>query len=401
MSKPLKIFVTYSHKDTAAKEELITLLAVMKREGLIDIWHDNEITGGERWRDAIFRNLANSDLLLYLVSASSLDSEICNMELVRSLDKNTRVIPIILEPCDWLNYQLSNFQVLPNEGTPISEWRLESKGWQNVLDGIRKVVEEMQVQIDPLSGMLQENIQAEQMFQRGHTLMMLGRIDEAIKAYSDTLKLNPHHAGAYANNIFVNLLGGKEQHFAEETKFVVLTEGSLDTHYIQTALTLLGEVKLMNSLEIRPVGIKVNKGTHDGGKSGLNRVQKVYEANSWLFDQPMLLLYDYDTNKQETDSEGPWVRVIPENTENTKVKDGIENLFPVKLFKDCFYDEKVVERGDGGQTIIRELNKSKFCQWVCEQQNADFFANFDVIIDILKEFVKAHQSSSDQQSTSE
>ena len=97
MSKPLKIFITYSHEDTAAKEELITRLAVMKREGLIDIWHDNEITSGERWRDAIFSNLANSDILFYLVSASSLDSEICNMELVRSLDKNTRVIPIILE----------------------------------------------------------------------------------------------------------------------------------------------------------------------------------------------------------------------------------------------------------------------------------------------------------------
>ena len=25
------------------------------------------------------------------------------------------------------------------------------------------------------------------------------------------------------------------------------------------------------------------------------------------------------------------------------MKKGIENLFPVKLFKDCFYDEKVVE----------------------------------------------------------
>ena len=95
--------------------------------------------------------------------------------------------------------------------------RLKSKGWQNVLDGIQKVVEEMQVQIDPLSGMLQENIQAEQMFQRGHTLMMLGRIDEAIKAYVRihlNCSVNPHHAGAYANNIFVNLLGSKEQHFA-------------------------------------------------------------------------------------------------------------------------------------------------------------------------------------------
>ena len=392
MSKPLKVFVTYSHEDTAAKEELITHLAVMKREGLIDIWHDNEITSGERWRDAIFRNLANSDILFYLVSASSLDSEICNMELVRSLDKNTRVIPIILERCDWLNYQLSNFQVLPNEGKPISEWRPESKGWQSVLDGIRKVVEAAQVQIDPLSGVLQENIQAEQMFQRGHTLMMLGRIDEAIEAYSDTLKLNPHHAGAYANNIFVNLLGKQEQHIAEEAKLVVLTEGSLDTHYIQTALILLGEVKLLNSLEIRPVGAKVNKGTHDGGKSGLDRVQKVCEANSWLFDQPMLLLYDCDTNKQESDSERLWVRLIPESAENTKVKKGIENLFPEKLFKDHFYSRN--PKDDGG--YLKLLDKNKFCQWICKERRSSVdFEGFKEVVVILKEFVQAHWSDLD------
>ena len=82
MKKPLKVFITYSHEDTASKDELIRQLAVMKREGIIDIWHDNKITSGERWRDTIFSNLANSDILFYLVSASSVDSEICNMELV-------------------------------------------------------------------------------------------------------------------------------------------------------------------------------------------------------------------------------------------------------------------------------------------------------------------------------
>ena len=391
MSRP-KVFVTYSHKDTAAKEELLTRLAVMKREGLIDIWHDSEITGGERWRDTIFSNLADSDILFYLVSASSLGSDICNMELVKSLDKNTRVIPIILEHCDWPNHQLSDFQVLPAKGKPISEWQPESKGWEDVLDGIRRVVDAMQVQTDPSSGILQENIQAEQMFQRGHTLMMLGRIDEAIEAYSGTLKLNPHHAGAYANNIFVNLLRKKEQPFAGVTKPIVLTEGWLDMHYIQTALTSLGEVELLGSLEIKPVGTKVNEGTRDGGKSGLDRVQKVYAANSWLFNQPILLLYDCDTNKQESDSEGLRVRLIPQNAENTKVKKGIENLFPERLFEDRFYSED--PKDDGG--YLKLLDKNGFCQWICEEwKDPTDFEKFDSVVKILKEFVEAHQQHLD------
>ena len=56
MSKPLKVFITYAHKNAEAKDKLITCLAVMKREGLISIWHDNEILGGDKWRGRNFFN---------------------------------------------------------------------------------------------------------------------------------------------------------------------------------------------------------------------------------------------------------------------------------------------------------------------------------------------------------
>ena len=92
MPKLLKIFITYAHKDTEAKGELITRLAVMRNEGLISIWHYNEITAGDTWRDAIFRNLDDSDILLYLVSAYSLDSENCNKELAAALNANIKDI---------------------------------------------------------------------------------------------------------------------------------------------------------------------------------------------------------------------------------------------------------------------------------------------------------------------
>ena len=143
MNKPLKVFITYSHKNTAEKDELITRLALLKREGIISIWHDNEILPGDKWRDAIFDNLADSDLLLYLTSTHSLDSENCNKELASALNAEIRVIPIILENCDWLNHRLSDFQALPDKGNPINKWQPKSDGWQNVVDGIRNTVDEM------------------------------------------------------------------------------------------------------------------------------------------------------------------------------------------------------------------------------------------------------------------
>ena len=93
MSKPLKAFITYAHKNRKAKDKLIQCLKGMQREGLIGIWHDNEIIAGDKWREEIFdTNLPDSDLLLYLVSASSLDSENCNRELGIALEKNIRPI---------------------------------------------------------------------------------------------------------------------------------------------------------------------------------------------------------------------------------------------------------------------------------------------------------------------
>ena len=195
----IRLFITYSHKDVKAKEQLVTYLAVVKREGLINIWHDNEILPGDTWRDSISKNLAESDILLYLVSNNSLASENCNRELAEALNANVKVIPIILERCDWLDHQLSDFQVLPDEGKPINVWKNENEGWQRTVAGIQKIIHQMQTQITPSSDIPQEEIIAELEFERGNFLMVLGKIEKAIKTYSDVIELNPDFSAAYNN----------------------------------------------------------------------------------------------------------------------------------------------------------------------------------------------------------
>ena len=150
MSEPLKVFITYSHKDTDDREELRRRLAVMEQQGMITLWDDNEILPGDEWYKDISDNLTDSDILLYLVSASSLASKNCNKELGEALDSKIRVIPIILESCDWQNHRLSEYEVLPNKGKPINEWTPESKGWQSVVEGIRKAAKKMRDHPKPL-----------------------------------------------------------------------------------------------------------------------------------------------------------------------------------------------------------------------------------------------------------
>ena len=187
MSKPLKGFITYSHEDEQKRKKLRRCLAVIERAGEIKLWDDTGITaGGEARQEAILKVVAGSDILLYLVSADSLASENCNKELTEAVDAEIKVIPIILERCDWLNDRLSNFQALPDKGEPINKWEPESDGWQNVVDGIRNVVKEI------LS-------QAELAFQHGNTFMMIKQMAMAIERYSHAIDLNPDFAEAYNN----------------------------------------------------------------------------------------------------------------------------------------------------------------------------------------------------------
>ena len=200
MNEPLKGFITYSHENTEQKGELRKRLAVMEQQNELVTWDDGQLTPGDgALQEDILKKVADSDLLLYLVSAASLASKNCNKELAEALKQEIRVIPIILEYCDWLYHQVSNFEVLPHKGKPISKWEDESEGWQNVVDGVRKTVDEMQFQTDSSSESARNNQLAKWLFQQGNFLMMLQQIDRALEAYSHAIEFNMNNADAYSN----------------------------------------------------------------------------------------------------------------------------------------------------------------------------------------------------------
>ena len=169
MNKPLKGFITYSHEDIEAKKELRKRLVVMEQNNELVTWDDGQLTPGDKaLQKDILKKVEDSDILLYLVSAASLASKNCNKELAEAIKQEMRVIPIILEHCDWLCHQLSGFEVLPHKGKPLTKWDDVSEGWQNVVNGIRKAIDEMRRQAEPTSERAQNRRLAEWVFQHGN-----------------------------------------------------------------------------------------------------------------------------------------------------------------------------------------------------------------------------------------
>jgi len=145
------VFYSYAHEDEEARDRLATFLATLRRQRLISECHDRMITGGKPWRGEISAHLEAADVILALVSPDFLASDYCyDVEMRTALAKHeagtARVIPIILEYCDWDTTPLAELQAFPRDARPISAWTNRNEAWLIVTKGIRAVVEELRQQ---------------------------------------------------------------------------------------------------------------------------------------------------------------------------------------------------------------------------------------------------------------
>lgn len=146
----MNVFISYSHKDEAVLERLHTHLAVLRRDGRIEDWFDREILAGGEIDAEIMERLESSGLFLMLVSPDFLASDYCvEREMERALERhrsgNARVVPIIIEPCDWTSTPLRDLKALPQNGIPVSEWTNENNAFLDVVQELRRVLEAEEV----------------------------------------------------------------------------------------------------------------------------------------------------------------------------------------------------------------------------------------------------------------
>jgi hypothetical protein len=132
-AKPV-IFISYSHKDEPDHPRpgevkwltyVQSFLAPKVKDGVFEIWIDEDIPGGAAWKEEIKQKLARCDLLILLVSPNSLESHfVINVEIAtiqkRQQAEELPIYPIVLTPFTNGPRWLMDLNLTPRHGVPLS-----------------------------------------------------------------------------------------------------------------------------------------------------------------------------------------------------------------------------------------------------------------------------------------
>ena len=195
MPRSIEIFLCYAREDEALRQGLEKHLRVLRRQGIINLWHDRSISAGTEWEREIDNHLNTARIILLLISPDFLDSDYCySIEMKRAMERHERgeacVIPIILRPVYWHKTPFGKLQALPTDGKPIvsSKWFTQDEALFDAAEGIRTAVEDIVAKEE-----------AKQRVDKGNTLYDQQQYDKAISAYEQALQYDPKCFQAYHN----------------------------------------------------------------------------------------------------------------------------------------------------------------------------------------------------------
>ena len=143
----VKLFYSYSHKDTQFKSQMETVLSLLGQEGLLRHWSDAEILPGTSISAELESKQAEFDVFAFLISPDWLASDECKKEWERAkqlADGVRRLIfrvPIIIRECPWHRFLgEDDVKALPNDGQAVTSYADRDVAWREVHDGIEAIV---------------------------------------------------------------------------------------------------------------------------------------------------------------------------------------------------------------------------------------------------------------------
>jgi len=144
--KPVRAFVSYAHVDTEHLKDLHAALSPLIRLQKLQLWDDRSIDAGTEWREVIFQQLAEADIVLCLVSPSFVASDFCYAEEFAEALKahqagEKTIVPIMVRSVDWSGLPIAKIQGVP--GVWINSATNKDEEWTKVSQALRPVLEKV------------------------------------------------------------------------------------------------------------------------------------------------------------------------------------------------------------------------------------------------------------------
>lgn len=116
---------------------------MLKRQGVIETWHDRRITAGQDVHQTIDDHINSDEIILLLISADFLASDYCyEIEMRRAMERHQAteaiVIPIILRACDWRHAPFGKLNATPRDGKPVTQWPDLDEAFLQVAKAVRE-----------------------------------------------------------------------------------------------------------------------------------------------------------------------------------------------------------------------------------------------------------------------
>jgi hypothetical protein len=142
------VFFSYSHADEKLRDQLDKQLSLLKRQGVIETWHDRRIGAGEELVRAIDTKIESCDIILLLVSSDFLNSDYCyDVEMTRAMERHAAgsavVIPVILRPCLWHDAPFGKLMATPRDGKPVTQHPDHDAAFLEIAQAVKQAAERL------------------------------------------------------------------------------------------------------------------------------------------------------------------------------------------------------------------------------------------------------------------
>lgn len=139
---PVEVFIAYARADAALREMLDRHFTVLRRNGRIRDWNDEQVLAGQEFARTKREKLDRADVVLLLISSDFLDSY--GPEIERALERHHAddavVVPVLLRRCHWEATELGKLTPLPKNGVPVKSWQDHDEAFYDIVQGIEAIV---------------------------------------------------------------------------------------------------------------------------------------------------------------------------------------------------------------------------------------------------------------------